>query len=178
MLIRFKAAVAAAVLGLSYLPAVAYAQLFTSSDDDEKKPLLEIETKAPTFPKPSNLIPFAVSSASDNRFYIDPESIAVGADGVVRYTLVVKTPGGAENISYEGMRCDTREQKIYAIGHRDGTWVGARTSEWRRIEYKDINRQHGVLFTDFFCFDQPRPVRSAREAVDRFKYGIRSRGGP
>ena len=75
------------------------------------------------------------------------------------------------------MRCDTREQKFYAIGRRDGSWVNARAGEWRPIEYKDINRQHGVLFTDFFCFDRPRPVRSAKEAVDRFKYGARSLGG-
>ena len=120
------------------------------------------------FPSPRICSSFDVSAASDNRFYIDPESIAVGTDGVVRYTLVVRTPSGAENISYEGMRCDTREQKFYAFGRRDGTWVNARTSEWRRIEYQDINRQHGVLYRDFFCFDQPRrdPFAQGRRSID------------
>ena len=69
------------------------------------------------------------------------------------------------------MRCDTIEQKYYAFGRRDGTWSRTRTSEWRRIEYRSLNRHHGVLYADYFCPDGA-PIKSPPDAVRRFKYGV------
>jgi len=158
------------------LSLVANAQLFRDTDETEKS-WIEAEIRLPPFPKSGDLVEFDAGAASANRFYVDAESISVGGDGVVRYTLVVKGPDGGENISYEGIRCETREQKYYAFGRRDGTWSKARSGEWRRIDYKEINRQHGVLYADYFCPDGKTPVRSAAEAVNRFKYGVRPRGG-
>lgn len=140
-------------------------------EEGKGKPWVELEVKLPLFPKPENLLQFDPSAASSNHFYIDPGSISIGSDGAVRYTLVVRSSSGAENVSYEGIRCETREQKYYAFGGRDGTWSKARLSEWRRIEYKEINRQHAVLYADYFCPDR-KPVKSSRDAVNRFKYGV------
>ena len=156
------------------LPAATVAQPRADLEEEgeDKKQWAELDVKPPPYPKPANLIPFEVSAASSNRFYIDPESISIGGDGVVRYTLVVKSPSGAENVSYEGMRCETREQKYYALGRRDGTWANARASEWRYIEYKDINRQHGVLYVDYFCPGRRKPIGSVKDAINRFKYGV------
>lgn len=146
-------------------------------EDGNKKRWRELEVKLPPYPKAGTIIAFDVSAASSNRFYIDPESISVGGDGVVRYTVVVRSPGGAENISYEGIRCETREQKYYAFGRRDGSWANARTSDWRYIEYKDINRQHGVLYLDYFCPDRRKPLGSPKDIIQRFKYGVPPRIG-
>lgn len=160
------------------LPAAAGAQPRADLERDEGTGTwVELEAKMPPFPKSGNLIAFDVSSATRNRFYIDSQSIAIGSDGVVRYTIVIRSPGGAENISYEGIRCETREQKYYAFGRRDGTWSNARSNEWRYIEYKEANRQHGVLYADYLCLDRKRPVKSPAEAIQRFKYGVPSRVG-
>jgi hypothetical protein len=147
----------------------------SSEDDEGPKAWKELELKLPPYPKPGNLIEFEGGAASTNRFFIDTESISVGSDGVVRYTLVTKAAGGAENISYEGIRCDMQQQKYYAFGRRDETWSNARRSEWRRIEYKDLNRQHGVLFANYFCYDRTL-IKSRAEAIQRFKYGPPTRG--
>ncbi len=164
--------------GCMLLPAAAGAQPRPDLEEEEGgKKWVELEVKSPPFPKAENLIPFEASAASSNRFYIDTQSIAVGSDGVVRYTLVIKGSGGGENISYEGIRCETREQKYYAFGRRDGTWSNARSSEWRHIEYKDINRQHGVLYMDYLCPDRKKPVKSPAEAISRLKYGVPPRAG-
>jgi hypothetical protein len=161
------------------LPAAAVAQPRSDLEEEEseKKEWVELEVKPPPYPKRENLIPFEVSAASSNRFYIDPESISVGSDGVVRYTLVIRGPTGAENISYEGIRCETREQKYYAFGRRDGSWSSARSGAWRRIEYKEINRQHGVLYLDFFCPDKKRPVGPPAVIIRHLKYGAPPRSG-
>lgn len=146
-------------------------------EEDVKKEWVELEVKPPPYPKSGNLISFDVSAASSNRFFIDPDSISVSGDGVVRYTLVIRSPTGAENVSYEGIRCETREQKYYAFGRRDGSWSPARSGEWRWIEYKEINRQHGVLYVDFFCPDKKKPVGPPAEIIRRLKYGTPPRGG-
>ncbi|MEO8443328.1 MAG: CNP1-like family protein [Betaproteobacteria bacterium] len=146
-------------------------QIFGGDEDAEKKESVEFEVKLPPMPKTENLVPFEASAANTNNFFIDATSILIGADGIVRYTMVVKSPSGAENISYEGMRCETTEQKTYAYGRRDGTWSNARAPAWKKIVYKDINRQHAVLYSHYFCPDG-EPIRSAKDAIQRFKYGV------
>jgi hypothetical protein len=127
----------------------------------------------PPYPKTSSLVEFSVSAASSNHFLIDADTLSIGKDGVVRYALVVRSATGAENVSFEGIRCATREQKFFAFGQRDGTWARARNAQWRLIEYKDINRQHAVLHTDIFCASGKNPPRAVREIVQLLRYGPR-----
>jgi hypothetical protein len=162
------------------VPTATIAQTRVPEPEEEeidKKEWVELEVAPPPFSKSGNLIPFEVSGASSNRFYIDPDSLSIGSDGVVRYTLVVKSLTGAENVSYEGIRCETREQKYYAFGRRDGSWSSARSGTWRRIEYKEINRQHGVLYQDFFCPGRKKPAGSPAEIIRNMKYGAPPRTG-
>jgi len=139
--------------------------------DFEEKPWSELEARLPSPPEQGNLLPFYVSAASNNRFFIDSESILPGTDGVVRYTLVILSVSGARNVSFEGMRCATSEFKRYAFGREDGSWGRAKNIQWTPIQYKDTNRQHHMLFDDFLC---PRrfPVKNREEAIQAFKAGI------
>ena len=154
------------------LPAIATAQwrLFESEFDDEKTRWKEIEAKLPAYPRTENLLTIDAGSATAHRFFIDAPSVSVGEDGVVRYSLVVKTAGGATNVSFEGIRCETRQQKYYAIGQPNGTWSRARDSAWRRIEYRDGNRHHGTLYSDVLCRGRV-PVKDVKEAINAIKYG-------
>jgi hypothetical protein len=142
--------------------------------DEGKKPWKEIEVMIPAYPKTENLLPFEAGGASPHRFFIDAASLTIGDDGVVRYTLVVRAAGGATNVSFEGMRCDMRQQKYYAIGRVDGSWTRARDPQWRRIEYQEVNQHHGILYEDFLCRGK-LPVKSVKEAVQSFRYGVRGR---
>ena len=163
-------AIAAAVL-LALLPLAAAAQWwsFDTDFDDESKQWKEIEAKLPAYPRQENLLPLDAGGATTHKFFIDAPSLAVGEDGVVRYTLVVKTAGGATNVSFEGIRCELRHQKLYAIGHGDGKWTRARDARWLRIEYRDTNRHHGTLYSDIVCRGK-NPVKNAKEALDALKY--------
>lgn len=163
---------AVAVLTLTLLPLGAAAQWwsFESDFDDERKEWKEIETKLPAYPKQETLVALDAGGATPHKFFVDAPSISVGEDGVVRYSLVVKTAGGATNVSFEGIRCELRQQKIYAIGHAGGKWTRARDPQWRRIEYQDVNRHHGVLYSDILCRNR-ETVKDAREALNALKYG-------
>lgn len=47
-------------------------------------------------------------------FGIDPKTIAVGTDGVVRYVVVASSQQGADTALFEGIRCSNGEFRTYA----------------------------------------------------------------
>jgi hypothetical protein len=146
--------------------------------DEEKKDWKEIEAALPPYPKPENLIPFEGSSASSHRYFIDAPSLSIGKDGVVRYTLVIRTAGGAMNVSFEGIRCDMRQHRTYAFGHPGDKWSRARDAEWHRIDSsREQVRHQAVLHTDFFCSGK-KPLKNSAEILQLLKHQPeRVRGG-
>ncbi|MFA7293079.1 MAG: CNP1-like family protein [Rhodocyclaceae bacterium] len=149
-----------ALLLLAALPALALAkgpddyelfQTLKSDSDFEQKPWVEVQQQLPPPPDSSSLVPIDVSTLTSNKFAIDERSVTFGGDEVIRYTLVVTSPGGAQNISYEGIRCATGERRLYAFGRADGTWSKARNNAWVRITENNLNRHHAALFRDYFC---------------------------
>lgn len=136
--------------------------------DDKTREWKEIEEQLPRVPVGKELVRLNMGPFSEHHFYVDPLSLVVGVDGVVRYTAVIKTQGGALNVTFEGMRCDTRELKIYAIGQRDGKWTRARNTDWQRIE-GHTKPYHFTLYREYFCPSPavPTPPKRALEALRR-----------
>ena len=122
----------------------------------------------PPYPRRAELVEFFVAATSEFRFFVDSASLSVGSDGIVRYVLVARSAAGVENVSFEGMRCETGEVRTYALG-RDGAWV-ARAGEWRTIPARSVQRWHNALYREYFC-PQRQPVASAREGVDALRRG-------
>lgn len=158
-----------AVLALAVVTARAEIRFRNFEDPDEVK-WQEGEVTLPALPKEEDLQEFYVSAGTANRFFIDGKSIAPGNDGVVRFTLVVKTSGGATNTTFEGIRCATLETRLYAVGRPDGTWSKARSSEWKDIESKPINRHHAALSRDYFCPSRI-PIWTSEEGRDALRRG-------
>lgn len=140
-------------------------------EEERKSAWKEIEPELPAFPERANLIPLDLGSESASLSFIDEKSLTLADDGVVRFTLLVRAAGGAQNVSYEGIRCETAERKLYAIGRNDREWIRPRASDWQRISDNGYNRQYALLAMDFFC---PRGtilpnregiVRSLRQAA-------------
>lgn len=138
--------------------------------EEETAPWQELEAEPPAYPKAENLREFYVGPLTPNTFLIDASTLSVGSDGVVRYVLVVRTSGGAENVSFEGMRCSERSWRLYATGNRDGQWSKARISQWRQIENKPVNRHHAALSRDYFC-PNGNPILSADEGRNALRLG-------
>lgn len=126
------------------------------------------EFKAPAYPRDRDLIEFYVAATNDFRFFIDPASVSVHDGGEVRYTLVARSSAGAQNVSYEGIRCHSAEWRLYAIG-RDGGW-GGRAGDWRPIQPRSVQRWHNALLREYFC-PQREPIASAQEGVAALRRG-------
>ena len=140
--------------------------------NEEKLPAAEQQREVvPTPPaKRGELLEFSVAATSEFRFFVDAESLSVGSDGIVRYVLVARSSEKAENVSFEGMRCATREVRIYALG-RDGAWVG-RETDWRPIPPRGVHAWHNELYREYFC-PYGEPIGSAAKAVQALRTGGR-----
>lgn len=158
------------VAALAFAPA-ALATEWEMDFDENTKSWKEIQAQMPAYPKGENLLLVEAGSATAHKFYVDPASVSVGTDGVVRYTTVIKASGGAINVAFEGMRCETREGKLYAVGRSDGTWVRARNPKWDRILLRDLKPHHWVLYREYFCPSHTRPT-PAKVAVDALRRGV------
>lgn len=155
------------------LPLVARAEWGQFDFDfDQGKPWAEVAVQLPPYPKTENLIPFSVSSATRNHHFIDAESISIGSDNVIRYTVVIEAAGGAKNVAFEGLRCESGERRLYAYGHADGTWSKARNAGWEGIKLRSLLSYHKPLYEDHFCPDGII-VKDVRTALHSLRWADR-----
>ena len=142
-----------ALLGMLVAPTFAHAWGlgFDRDFDEQKKPWEELQAQLPAYPKDENQQAFYVSGIAGNHYFVDKTTLDMGKDGVVRYVLTIKARGGATNVSFEGIRCATRERKIYAIGHTDGSWSRARDSKWQPIASTSPLSYHRALADEYLC---------------------------
>ena len=132
---------------------------------DEQKAAAE-RVAPPAYPNDASLVEFVVPEAGGFRFFVDRATLGpTGKDGVVRYVLVARSPDGASNVSYEGIRCSTGQYRIFAVGGPGRSW-GGRASEWRALGA----RWHRALYREYFC-PQSEPIRSAAEGVQALEAG-------
>ncbi|MBP0532933.1 hypothetical protein J8J19_22450, partial [Mycobacterium tuberculosis] len=68
------------------------------------KPFTEDAVTFPAPPVDRDAVPFDVGGRDESplRFAIDPKSVSIGKDNVVRYTVLSTSKTGARNVNYEG----------------------------------------------------------------------------
>lgn len=142
--------------------SIAHAQ--NIGEDFDEKEWKEQVAQLPAFPKSENLIRAQIGVEATFSFFIDQASIDVGRDGVIRYSVVARSQAGAENVSFEGIRCSTRERKVYAFGRPDKSWAQARNPTWASVSSARLNPYHADLADRYFC-PQRAPVFDAASAI-------------
>lgn len=155
------------------ITACASQDVFKDGFDNEKS-WAELQGQLPAFPKPENYLPFDSGPVTSNQYYVDTKSIQVGKDGVVRYSLIVKSAAGAMNVSFEGIRCETKERKRYALGRDDGTWSKSHVTDWQRMDNIPQFYAQRELSRYYFC-PLNIIVGSSQEAISALKAGIHPR---
>lgn len=175
--------VIAALLAVCAMPllAVESPNPFVRKEDKsryvepEQKPQQELEVALPAFPdKTSSWLRFETTAVTKNRFFIDRDSLSIGEDGVIRYALIIQSPSGVKNVSFEGMRCNSAEIKQYAWGGPDGQWSPARNPQWQVIRADRMNGQHVTLMEQYFCTTDA-VIRKASDIVRLLEKGGVSR---
>ena len=94
-----------------------------------------VEDKAPPPPAFSRdkLVPVEMPSYVTLKVGVDPQTLSVGADGVVRYVMVMRNSSGSVNAVYEGIRCVSDEVKTYARAGNSGQWTLVEQPQWKPV---------------------------------------------
>lgn len=130
----------------------------------------EINSPLPPYPRAENLAEFQIAGTTSFRFFADLASVRVDADGVVRFTVIARSASGVENVSFEGIHCESREYKVYAYGSTDRTWIRPRNPTWQSISSTSNNDLRNSLYRYYLC---PKGLaqRDAKKAVAVLKRG-------
>lgn len=112
----------------------------------------EIPQSPPAHFSTDRLLDFKVSTYSELSYGVDPTTVSLGEDGVVRYVMVAQS-SRAQNILYEGIRCATGEVRTYARWHpgTPGQWHIATDSTWRPLSGNNASRPARILAQEAFC---------------------------
>lgn len=97
------------------------------------------------------LQPFEVMKNSALTYGIDPDSLIVGEDGVVRFVMVARSASGALNVLYQGIRCATAETKTYARLSDKGNWNTSPDVKWESLSFKGPTRPSMMLARQGVC---------------------------
>lgn len=131
----------------------------------------EVEAPPPGALDTRDLIPIEIPRSS-LRFGVAPSSIAIGADGIVRYVVVASSASGAMNGLYEGIRCNTGEFKVYARHNPGSGWVPVKDAQWRSLHENKVSPHSLIIARTGVCIghgtNQPASaiVRDLRSPID------------
>lgn len=111
----------------------------------------ESSSPLPPYPLPENLAEFKIAGSSSFKYFADLTSVRVDPDGVVRLTVIARSRSGTENVSFEGIHCESEEYKVYAFGSVDKTWKPARNPKWQSVTGTDENDFRRSLHHYYVC---------------------------
>ncbi|VCU69486.1 CNP1-like family protein [Pigmentiphaga humi] len=108
-----------------------------------------LKSQLPPVPTAKDVLPVEpLTRVRGFSFGVDPRSIEISPGLIVRYTLRAVSDAGAENISYESVRCGTREWRTVAIDRPGAGWQRALNDEWRVVLGGSIQQ---TLRNGVFC---------------------------
>lgn len=124
---------------------------------------------APAFGK-APLVSIEMPPYVSLRFGVDPESLVIGNDGVLRYVMVATSPTGAMNAMYEGIRCATGEVKTYALYGAAGQWAMVADPKWRGLNDNMPSKHALALARQGACESRSSTARSVQVIINELKH--------
>lgn len=103
----------------------------------EPKEWVEAQTPPPPEFDLARLVALDMPRYMSLKFGVDPKTMSVTGDGVVRYVVVAhRETGNTTNAFYEGVRCATGEYKTYAR-FSGKQWDTVDAQEWKPISERN-----------------------------------------
>jgi hypothetical protein len=131
----------------------------------------DLAINLPAWPEDRDLAELQQSVRPDLRFFVDRRSIELVPGGEFRFTLVARTASGSRNVTFEAIRCATRDRMMLAVGSPDRRWSPARFMRWEPVERNDPIGMRDVLWRDIFCPGR-QPLETLKEVMAVLKTGL------
>jgi hypothetical protein len=154
---------------LAVVAGSAFAQFGGAQDPDWK----ESAVPPPPAFNAGKLVPVEVGAFSSLSFGIDPATLTLTPEGIVRYVVVASSRTGAMNAMYEGIRCASGEYKVYARYNTGSGWNPVTEPSWHSLYAPSPSRhtlsiaRAGVCRGNAPNLSTERIVKDLRNPVDR-----------
>jgi hypothetical protein len=149
---------------LAMLVGPAYAQ--RAEDDADWK---EVEVPAPPAFNKDKLLAIEMPPYVSLKFGVDPATLSVTKDGVVRYVMVATSSSGSINAMYEGIYCAKGTFKTYARWGSSGQWVAAIDPQWRPFLDNNTSKHALALARQGACNGRSATASSVKDIVNALK---------
>lgn len=140
-------------------------------DPSRVQPWKEVDVVLPAYPHDTDLVAVAMAPSDRLKLFVDTKSVSVAEDGVMRLALVVESPSGVRNVFFDGIRCETRAYKTYAIGAAEKTWIPVKQPAWREIPPSLRNAFRFQLYKHYACDSYTSSALKPTDFVDRLRRG-------
>jgi hypothetical protein len=135
-----------------------------------------VEEKAsppPAYSK-TDLIPIDMPRHVSLKIGVDPATVRVGEDGIVRYVVVMTNASGTVNAAYEGIRCLTDEFKTYARVGSSGEWTLVSDPQWKHVNDNMPSKHAHAIARQGACKERLAPntaevLKALKENKNRFQ---------
>ena len=154
--------VSVSVLAFCALFAVqSYAQL-VDLDPDWK----EQAVPPPATYRFDRLIPIEMPRYVTMKIGLDPDSLTISHDGIVRYVVVATSDSGSRSVMFEGIWCRTGETKTYARAGSDGNWNAVEDALWRPLS-GNLRSMHALALARQGVCDGRSAAAASPESIIR-----------
>jgi len=132
-------------------------------------------SKTPGYPKDDDLVEVSGSPAYKNyQYLIDVETLQVGDDGVVRFSLVIRSSSGSDNAFFDGFRCTSSEMKTYAYGitgmDDKKKFIARSNPQWRPATSTGVKGYGQTFIANYLCGFNGKSIKRD-EVIQNIKYG-------
>lgn len=134
-------------------------------DDPDWK---ETEVPAPPPFNADHLIAVDMPSYVSLKLGVDPATLAITPDGIVRYVMVAVNASGSVNAMYEGIRCAKGEVKTYARITSSGAWSVIKDPQWRDLS-DNLPSKHAIAFARQGACDGSAAASSVADIIGNLK---------
>jgi hypothetical protein len=129
----------------------------------------EAEAPAPPTFSSTQLLPIEMPSYVSLKFGVDPATLTITPDGIVRYVMVATNASGSVNAMFEGIRCATGEVKTYARSNSSGVWTNLNEPQWRNLTDNLPSKHALALARQGACEGRSVAANSAADIVKALK---------
>ena len=109
--------------------------------------------------------------SSSLKFGVDPATLTITPEGVVRYVMVALGQDQTQNVLYEGIRCNTAEYRLYARYSREKSWTVSPEPEWRPLKGLPATR-HALLLALAAVCTGAAPTTPVSAIVNALRTGV------
>jgi hypothetical protein len=129
------------------------------------------EAEAPTPPSFSStqLLPVEMPNYVSLTFGVDPATLTITSDGIVRYVMVAVNASGSVNAMFEGIRCATGEVKTYARSNATRVWTNVKDPQWRNLTDNLPSKHALALARQGACDGRSTPASSTADIIKALK---------